>query len=164
MGRVIEGEFWVIRTDQQKVAAISHLACVQPDESAPLAIKVEPYKLKRSDLQNRFLNGWIYKNLAQQLEEAGIVINCDDGTEIPYTRDVLHDWVFGKKFRVKREYEIKGRTFYEFESTATMNTARFSEYVEQVRGFAYQYWGIAIPDPVSGYYRTLAEEIRGKTG
>ncbi|WP_444946431.1 recombination protein NinB [Microbulbifer sp. VTAC004] len=156
----MQGQYWVVRTEEQKAHMFGELANIQPNKEKPMAVQVQQFKPKRTDLQNRFLNGWIYKNIAQQLEDAGIVISCDDGTEIPYTRDVLHKWVFGKKFRVIREYQIKGRTFYEFESTATMNRARFSEYVEQVRGFVYQYWNITIPDPVSGYFKTLMEELR----
>ncbi|WP_444917643.1 hypothetical protein [Microbulbifer sp. JMSA003] len=56
--------------------------------------------------------------------------------------------------------KLRGRTFYEFESTATMNRARFAEYVEQVRGIVCQYWKITIPNPVNGYFKTLMEELR----
>jgi len=136
------------------------LANIRPDPESPVAVRVEPYKPNRSDCQNRFLWGWVYKNLAEQLAAAGIVIPCDDGTEIPYTSEVLHEWVFGKKYRVQAEHTIKGRTQYQFESTAKMNKARFSEYIQQVRDFAFQYWGITIPEPTDRYWSAMLEELK----
>lgn len=157
----MQGEYWVIRTDDQKAAAVSHLACLQPDESAPVAIKVEPYKKKRSDLQNRFLWGWVYEQIRSQLEAAGIVINCDDGTEHPYTKEVLHE-IFKTKFLAIGSIEAKGRSLTLYKSTTELNTAQFSEFVEQVRRFVWQFWSIQVQEPVSGYYKTLTEEINGR--
>lgn len=157
----MQGEFWVIRTDEQKAAALGHLACIRPDPSAPVAIKVEPYKRRRSDLQNRFLWGWIYAELERQLADAGIVIHCDDGTGHPYTKDVLHE-IFKTKFLAIGSIEAKGRSLTLYKSTTQLNTQEFSEFVENVRRFAYQFWGITVHDPVDKYYRTILEEIRGR--
>lgn len=154
----VSGEFWVIRNDSQKAAAISHLACLQPDESSPVAIKVEPYKRKRSSLQNAFLWGWIYAEIVRHLADAGIVLNCDDG-EHPYTADILHE-IFKQKFLAIGCLEAKGRSLTLYKSTTDLNTAQFSEFVENVRGFVYQFWNITVADPVSGHYQTLAEELR----
>ena len=105
----MSGEFWVVRTDYQKNNAIKALADIVPNQETPMAVKVEEYKPKRSELQNRFLWGWIYKHLADSLESAGIVIHCDDGTEHPYTKDVLHE-IFKIKYLGKASFEAKGKS------------------------------------------------------
>jgi len=155
---VINGEFWVIRTDDQKAAAVSHLACLQPSNDSPVAVKVEPYKKKRSNLQNAFLWGWIYAQIESQLADAGIVINCDDGTEHPYTKDVLHE-IFKQKFLAIGCIEAKGRSLPLFKSTTELNKAQFSEFVERVRQFVYQFWGITVHDPVDRYWQQIAREL-----
>lgn len=152
------GEYWIIRTDDQKAHAMGHLACINPSADAPVVIKVEPYKKKRSDLQNRFIWGWVYSEIERQLQDAGIVIHCDDGTEHPYTKEILHE-IMKQKFLAVGSIEAKGRSLILHKSTTDLNTAQFSEFVEQVRQFVFQFWNITVADPVSGYYKTLAEEI-----
>jgi hypothetical protein len=127
---------------------------------------VQPYELiykiydeSRSDLQNRYLNGWIYKELSKALDDAGIVIPCDDGTEIPYTRDILHDHTMAVRFRVVKSWTVKGSTYYEFESTAKMSKKRFRDYIDEVVNFSKQYWGVDIPQPQDNYYAQILKQI-----
>ena len=156
---MIQGEYRIIRNDHEKAQAVAALVDVRPDKDNPVAIKFEPYKKKRSDLQNRYLWGWIYDQIARQLDEAGIVIHCDDGTEHPYTKDVLHE-IFKQKFLAIGTLEAKGRSLPLYESTTGLNKKQFSEFTESVRGFVWQFWGITVADPNAGYWQTIAKEIR----
>ena len=123
----------------------------------PQAITIEPWEANRSKSSNAYLWGWLYKKIAEQLHEGGIVIACDDGTEIPYTVDILHDHVFARRFRVANIIEAKGNKYYNYESTSKMKKARFTEYCKQITEFAHQYWRIDVPQPVSGYFKNLLE-------
>jgi len=127
-------------------------------EDSPKELSVVDYKQGRSRAQNRYLNGWIYPQLVQVLAEAGIVIACDDGTEIPYTRDILHEHTFARRFKVLRSWQVKGQRFYEFESTAKMKKARFTAHIEEIENFCVQYWGVTIPHPSDEYWRSIMQD------
>lgn len=157
----MQGDHWILHDDSNRQALMNHLRSL--DLSKPKAVKIEDKLPKRTDLQNRFLWGWVYANIARQLEDGGIVIPCDDGTEIPYTVDILHEWTFAERFRVLSEHVIKGRVQKKYESTATMSTIRFCEYVTQIKNFCYQYWRIQVPEPVGQQlkqWQEWAEEAR----
>ena len=124
----------------------------------PKELVIAEYEQGRSPAQNRYLNGWVYPELVKVLAEAGIIIPCDDGTEIPYTRDILHSYTLAIRFRVKSSWTVKGIKFYDFESTAKMKKARFTEYIEQIECFSHQYWGVTIPHPSEGYWQSIMEE------
>lgn len=149
---------YIVRTQETLDNAVQAVCRLEPESERPMAVKVFQWDGKRTALQNNYLNGWVYKQLAILLEEAGTVIPCDDGTEIPYTRDILHDLVFAARFRVKTEFVVKGKVKKLYESTADMGKKRFSEYIEQIHNFAYQYWGVHIPPP-HGIYMEYAKEL-----
>lgn len=125
-------------------------------------IEIKPESQTRSSLQNRYLNGWVYKQITYILEDAGISIKCDDGTEIPYTRDILHDCVFSDVFRVVDEIEVMGVKKNVYEHTSDMNKARFSEYLDQVKKFCHSYWGITVPEPNEGYWMSILDDIKSR--
>ena len=102
--------------------------------------------LDRSASQNAYLWGWLYRHVASALHDSGQVITCDDGTEIPFTADILHDWVFADRFRVSGVAMYRGKEKKLYESTSKMTKKRFGEYVEQIKQFSIQYWGIHIPE------------------
>lgn len=108
---------------------------------------------RRSSLQNRFLNGWIYKNAVGGLNDAGHSISGQ-----PWTRDRFHA-AMQSCFLVIDEFELNGETHHVYESTADMSSKRFCEYVDQVKGFVYDSWGVTIPDPEDDFYRELMQEI-----
>jgi len=127
-------------------------------EDKPKELVIAEYEQGRSQAQNRYLNGWVYPELVKVLAEAGHVIACDDGTEIPYTRDILHEHTFARRFRVQSSWTVSGQKFYQFESTAKMKKARFTEYIEQIECFSYQYWSVTIPHPSDGYWESIMQE------
>ena len=55
---VVQGEFWIIKTDQQKAnaAAAVALCLVNPDK--PFCVQIKTYEEKRSLAQNRLFHKW----------------------------------------------------------------------------------------------------------
>lgn len=140
-------EAWAIRDEFQRRSLLKRLQDVPLDK--PLTVQIKQ-GLNRTALQNSFLWGWIYTQLAEKLADAGIVIPCDDGTEHPYTKDVLHE-IFKRKFLVIGVVESKGRSLELYRSSTELSTAEFCDFVRDVRQFAWQFWGIQIPEPVGRY-------------
>ena len=103
-------------------------------------------QLGRSSLQNAYLWGWLYWGIADALSECGRVIQCDDGTEIPFTVDILHEWIFADRFRVSGVIIFKGKEKKIYESTAKMSKTRFIKYVDDIKRFCIQYWDFHVPE------------------
>lgn len=86
--------------------------------------EVVPYKKDRTTQQNRYLRGWVYKTIADEIWE---------------TTEYIH-WVMGMKFlldRTKKAPYVK--------STASLNTAEFTEYVEKISQYV-AWFGIYVPE------------------
>ena len=151
----MSADAWIIRNDANRRFLMEHLQ--KQDLDKPLTVEINEGE-QRTKLQNAFLNGWIYRQGAQLLEDAGIVIDCDDGTEHPYTRDVIHE-IMRRKYLTIGELKAKGRTLPIIQSTAELTTGQFCEYVDNVRGFFWQFWRVQIPDP-PGRFKAQWEEWR----
>lgn len=109
----------------------------------------------RSDLQNRFLNGWIYKQCCRKLNDAGHSVKG-----MPWTRDTFHA-AMQNCFLVKQEFELNGEQVKVYESTATMSKKRFTEYInDEIRPFMWDAFGIRVEDPDEGYWLEVMREIQ----
>jgi hypothetical protein len=108
---------------------------------------------RRNSLQNRYLNGWVYKWAVQGLSEAGHSIHGQ-----PWTRDRFHA-AMQACFLVVDEFELNGQAHHVYESTGDMSRKRFAEYCDQVKAFVYDAWGVVIPEPEDDFYRELLREI-----
>lgn len=147
--------------------AREHLTGVECSDKEPVEILIRPYAARRSEAQNRMLWGWYYRNLADQLNDAGYAVDDDDGKEWPYTKDLLHQ-LFAEFYLVKGEIRRKGKVRQLFWSTTELTKGKtndpskpsFSEYVEKVKQFASQHWGIELEDPISGAMRSYFDECR----
>lgn len=139
-------------------------------------ITMQPYTVKRSELQNRYLWGWLYRNIEKQLEEGGIVIASDDGSEHPYTADLLHE-IFKERFLCYGEIvrthpktgERKVRTLC-YSTTQLVKHAKteeqeqrcFSTYVTKIKQFVWQVWGIQVPPTYSEELLELEAEVNAR--
>lgn len=154
------GEFWVLNDSSQKQALQNHIQGL--DISKPKLITVSDKLPTRSQLQNRYLWGWVYASIESQLEAGGIVIHCDDGKEVPYTKDILHE-IFKSKFLILSVIEAKGRSVTIYQSTTKLSTVEFCDFVRKVEQFVYQFWRITVPPPVGQQlkqWQQWAEEAR----
>lgn len=111
----------------------------------------------RTDQMNRYLWGWLYRQIEKALNDAGIVIPDDDGTEYPYTKDLLHE-MFKEMFlcratikRGDKERKLCWSTRELAKSPLAHENGderpSFKTYVDQIQQFASQYWHIEIPEP-----------------
>jgi hypothetical protein len=114
----------------------------------------------RSDLQNRYLNGWVYKQTCEMLNDAGYTIRG-----FHFTRNRLHA-MCQVQFLVVEEIPLgDGTISYIFESTAQMSRKRFCKYIDgQFKPWILNDYGISIPEPDDDYYRELHREIYGRQG
>lgn len=154
------GEFWILTENAQKQHLVQHIMGL--DLSKPKAVKIEDKLPTRTQLQNRYLWGWIYSNIDGQLEAAGIVIQCDDGREVPYTKDILHE-IFKRKFLVIGVLEAKGKSLELYRSTTELSTVEFCDYVRKVEQFVWQFWQITVPQAAGQnlkQWQQWAEEAR----
>ena len=140
------GEFWVIGDNSTRQNLLNHIRGL--DLSKPKTVKISDKAPTRTQLQNRYLWGWVYASIESQLEGGGIVIHCDDGREIPYTKDILHE-IFKRKFLIAGVIESRGKSLEMYRSTTELNTREFCDYVGNVEKFAYQFWGITVPPPIN---------------
>ena len=156
----MQGEFWILHDDSNRQALMNHLRSL--DLKKPKAVKIEDKLPTRTQLQNRYLWGWIYSSIESQLEAAGIVIQCDDGREVPYSKDILHE-IFKRKFLILGVIESRGKSLELYRSTTELSTIEFCDYVRKVEQFAYQFWQITVPPAVGQnlkYWSQWAEEAR----
>jgi hypothetical protein len=156
----MQGEHWILNDDSNRQALMNHLRSL--DLSKPKAVKIEDKLPTRTQLQNRYLWGWIYASIESQQEAGGIVIQCDDGREVPYTKEILHE-IFKRKFLVIGVIEAKGKSLELYRSTTELKTIEFCEFVRKVEQFVYQFWKITIPQPVGQQlkqWQEWAEEAR----
>lgn len=86
--------------------------------------EIRPYKADRTNLQNRYLRGWVYGPIAEHIGE---------------DTEYIH-WVMGMKFLLDRSKKAPY-----VRSTATLNTAEFSDYVEKIRNFVAE--RVYVPSP-----------------
>lgn len=125
----------------------------------------------RTDQANRYLWGWLYRQIEKALEDAGIVIPADDGTEYPYTKDILHE-IFKEMFLCKATIKRAGKERKLCWSTTELakkskeyengdERPSFSWYVQQIQQFCSQYWKVEVPEPPPNNmdYPELMQEI-----
>ena len=110
-----------------------------PDDSAWL-VEIKRHARRRSDQQNRYLNGVAYKMLS-------------DATG--YERDDISEYLCGQYFGWK-DKRVPGRKIVQIPARTTtvgydgrrsvLTSAEFSDYVEFVQRFGAEH-GVYIPDP-----------------
>jgi hypothetical protein len=149
----------IARRNEDLQKAVDVMCDSDYSDDSPLSIEIKPYKRNRSVLANAFLWGWVYDQIATKLGDAGLVIHCDDGTEHPYTAEILHE-IFKQKFLAIGSIEAKGRSLTLYKSTTKLTKPEFSEFIEDVRGFVYQFWEITVQDPREGYWETILQELK----
>lgn len=105
----------------------------------PHRVSIHKERANRSSPQNRWYWGCIVPRVAAGLEECW-------GEKMSH--DETHEWLkakFNSRVMVNRKSgEVVGRTP---QSTATLDVAQFSEFVEKVIRFAGESLGIEIPQP-----------------
>lgn len=104
---------------------------LQQYEGQDAFLIIKPYKDNRSDNQNRYYWGVVIKLLAD---------------ELGYLPEEMHE-VLKQKFLVSRIVKV-GNTEYSIpDSSSTLNTTEFEDYLSQIRTWASQELELLIPQP-----------------
>lgn len=165
-----------IRNQSDKLRAAEAIAQLEIEDGQPWQVVAKPHKVLRTERQNSYLWGWLYLNIAKQLADAGIVINLDDGREIPYDTDLLHE-IFKEKFlcydeitrtHPKTRAKSTRKLCYSTSQLVKHSTAPddeprcFATYVNNIKQFCYALWGIEIPPTYSEELMELDNEVRDR--
>ena len=136
-------DLWVL-TEQTRKNLSSYIMSANLD--SPLTVVISDKMAKRSDLQNKYLFGWVYKIALQIMRDSGIHISMPDQTVRPYDTEILHE-MMKREFLILGEVEVKGVAIPIIGSTAKMGKKPFSEFCGKVKQFLFDVWGIDIPEP-----------------
>lgn len=167
-----ESQRFILRTMSDVLRAATAVSQLIVDEARPWFIEIIPWEEKRNKLQNRYLWGWLYKNIAMQLEAGGIVVTHPDGSEYPYTAELLHE-IFKRQFLTYATVAVPDPDTGEMRdvplcySTAELlmrpkpgqEQRGFAYYTNSIKQFAIQLWGIHVPPTYNEDFRSLEQEI-----
>ena len=146
----------IIREERHKQTALAAVEGIKPSQKNPTAVFIGEWKETRTQKQNRYLWGWVYANIVEKLNESGQVIQCRNGREMEWTKDLLHEAF--KLYRKLAPVETAKGIIELFESTAKMDKQRFSAYIDDIRKACWGWWNITIPEPIGiwlDYHREI---------
>lgn len=154
---MMQGAYILVRNDASRETALEDIRKREIGKKG-FYVQIKEGALNRSTLQNAYLWGWVYVQIVDQLDSAGHVIPTKDG-EHPYTKDILHE-IFRTKFLQVGEIEAtNGKTLPIYKSTTKLTKAEFSEYVDNVQKFAYQFWRVTVPVPNRGQWHDYYQQL-----
>lgn len=118
--------------------------------------ELEDADKRRSKLQNSYLFGWVYPQLANALEDCG----AGEKFGIVYTPAIIHA-IAQANWRVIGEgKDANGKDFFIFRSTADMGKKEFSEDVKKIDRYFIDLHSVGIPDHrESVHFSKVANEI-----
>lgn len=129
-----------------------------------LEVVVRQYKKDRSDLQNNYLHGWIFRRqIMAKLNESGRMIILEDGTEKEWNVDDLKAF-FKMPFIIDQVHDRKfffaaGQEIQEEIHPSKWSTEKFSKYCDLVCQYAYDVFEIDVEPPISGYWLSIMREM-----
>lgn len=90
--------------------------------------EIIPFKHTRTNLQNRYLWGWVYGTICKESGDPD--------------SDYFHKFFWGMFL-----YDYRGKKQKHTRSTTSLNTVEFTEYVEKIRSFMLNRMNVYIPTP-----------------
>ena len=118
-----------------------------------IKITVEDEKFNRTQSQNKYLWGVVYKYIIDNENGALFSEKMDSYlADKPISKAEIVHGLMKNKFLTRLEFEIYGSDTLSHNvrmtpSTKKLDTKQFTDYVEQVRMHAMSEWGVYIPDP-----------------
>jgi hypothetical protein len=130
--RFSEGIMKFILNDAKvRAACVEHILNVDVSKKPIFQVSIMPYKKSRSNPQNSYLWGVVYKTISN---------------ETGYTCDELHE-LFKSSFLPHKLITIGDKSVKITPSTTELTTIEFEEFLELVKRYAAETIGIFIPDP-----------------
>lgn len=138
------------------LSLVDHLDDLFPEgQQSQYSLEIEDAEEKRTLLQNRYLYGWVYKQLAMALCDAGVKHPSGDTYSPGLVR--LEMMV---KFRVDGEHVEDGVAYPLYKSTKDMGKREFSGFIENMNRYYIEKHQVGIPDHRGDtYYANMAREI-----
>ena len=127
----------------------------------PIEVVVRAFKMKRSDLQNRYLHGWIFrKQLATKLFNAGIT--AEEGAEftVPRLKILFKHPFFADQIVEPVYFKVNGVEYREEFHPSDLPRDKFAKYCDLICWAAAERWGIEVEPPMSGHWRQIYEELK----
>lgn len=139
-GQIKEGKLHIIKRD-------SFTDAIKTLPKGRYKIIIEKLYRKRSNPQNAYLWGVVYKELIIAFQNAG-------WREIK-TDSQVHDFCKDRFLKIDTYNDISGDKWQIIRSTTELTTTEFNEYIEDIRYFASEFLGHSIPEP-----NELMEELK----
>jgi hypothetical protein len=150
----MNGQAFRLVNEMVRGNAIRALQSVQIDGEI-MVVRIEPEEKKRTQRQNKYLWGVIYKYLVDN--DPGYFVNEETerllhGRGIAVT-EIVHEFCKAQ-FLPPLELAIGGGMKIT-KSTAKLNRQEFNDYVENIRRWAAQELQVFIPDPYAAGYEDI---------
>jgi hypothetical protein len=163
-----EDQLYIIRPGDEGKGVLAVMlafvaACM---ESHAIEVIVRAYVKTRTDLQNRFLHGWIFRlQIMKKLNDAGIQIDLPDGSKADFDVDILkevfkHDCIIEQIVEIKRFVGPDGKIHKTEVHPSKFNKADFAKYCDLVMFYAHFWYGIEVEQPISGQWLAIYKEIK----
>ncbi len=153
---MVQGSFYLLKNPSVKQNVIHEIQAINTQDKL-WCVKVEEFKEKRSQRQNRYLWGWVYRTIVDQLNASGQIIQLDDGREMEWTPELLHE-AFKTVFLALPPIKTKRGELKQYQSTASLSKKDFNEYLDSIDRACANWWvGIHVPAPV-GLWKDILED------
>ena len=105
-------------------------------------LEFEDASKRRSKLLNRYLWGWVYKQLSVQLQNSGVQLGGN-----LYSSVLIHARMQANHRVIGTFIDEKGQEIYIFKSTSDMTNAEMVQDIANINQFYIENHNIAIPGP-----------------
>lgn len=130
-----------IRTSQDAEELIKQIQALDFDKGQIYEASIKRKPKKRTIPQNKLYHMWL---------------NCI-ADETGEDKDDLHK-VFAKKFLGVEQVDVLGEKIGRIKSTASLDTVKFTEYLERIRAFVSLELGIILPDPDDYFFSQFEDK------
>ena len=158
-------DYYVLKKENPKVKEIIStifgilLARVTRED---VEVIIRKYKKVRSDLQNRYLHGWIFRNqMMKKLNDAGMT--TEDGSEydVEILKIIFKQPYFADQIEEPRYFTIDGVEHRHEFHPSELPTDKFTKYCELICWASSVQWEVVVEEPVSGQWLAIYEELKG---
>ena len=154
----VEGQYFWPRNEEQRQIAANAVLNINLDTDKLTFVKIAEWEESRTERQNSYLWGWVYANIAQQLNDSGQGIPLKNGEMMDWDKDTLHE-VFAGKYLALPPIETVRSEIPRRKSTTKLTVKEFNKYLSDIERACGSWWQISIPTPTRGvwyeYYKSL---------
>lgn len=124
------------------------LDAMELDPQKPFEVLIRPYKKNRSLAQNNLMWKWLGVIVNDLRDEHGLKTNSDD----------LKDY-FQREYLGHKDYIVTSEDgeITRLRGTSELNTAQFTEFLNQIEVYANAELGINLPHPEDIYYEAMGK-------